>query len=446
MTSKAYVITDLGPGDGGKGGVVEAISAKVRPHTIIKEGGAQGSHGVVLADGRKFCFSQWGCGTFQNVPTYLSSRFVMHPTGLLNEAYALRDEFGISNAFDLLSVSPDCICASPYHQIWSRLYELSLRDHPHGTVGTGVGKAYRQSRSNPELSLFARDLTDKGRITLLLRRQREFVKDIFGELCDDDVLEADIALLHRYLADLDNEDVFELIVETIHGVGQLLTLKDCHSVLHDNEGCVVIERSHGVLTDSECGFGPHVSSLRTLPQFSREALRAADFNGKIVNLGVHRAYEIRHGAGPIPTACNSALNMLLPDSHKSINRWQGEVRVGALDGILLKYAIDQCNEGSTRLDGLCITWFDQIIQNGIWQVCTAYAVDGNLVLPGVKPNLSLLNAAIPVLKGYDLATSVSDVNNRDKVLDFCREIFTTITNVPVRLLSFGACRKDKYFK
>lgn len=446
MTSKAYIITDLGPGDGGKGGVVEAISAKVRPHTIIKEGGAQGSHGVVLADGRKFCFSQWGCGTFQNVPTYLSPRFVMFPIGLLNEAFALKDQFGISNAFDLLSVSPDCVCASPYHQTWSQLYELSLRDHPHGTVGTGVGKAYRQSQSNPEFSLFARDLTDKDRVRLLLRRQREFVKDTYDTLSDDDVLEADIPLLRQSLANLDNNEAFERIVDETYTVGQLLYLEDYHSLLRNNDGCVVIERSHGILTDSECGFKPHVSSLRTLPQFSHKALRAAGFTGKIVSLGVHRAYEIRHGAGPMPTASDSALSMLLPDSHKSTNRWQGEVRVGALDGILLKYAIDQCNEGSTRLDGLCITWFDQIIQNGIWQVCSAYTVDGNLVLPGVKPDLHLLNSAIPVLKEYDLRFRVRNINDRDDVLGFCREVFSVITDIPVRLLSFGAHKEDKHFR
>lgn len=446
MTSKAYVITDLGPGDGGKGGVVEAISAKVHPHTIIKEGGAQGSHGVVLAHGRKFCFSQWGCGTFQGVPTYLSPRFVMFPIGLLNEASALREQFGISNAFDLLSVSPDCVCASPYHQTWSQLYELSLRDHPHGTVGTGVGKAYQQSQSDPDFTLFARDLTDISRIRLRMSQQREFVLSKYGALRDDDVLEADIPLLRRSLAGLNNDAAFERIVESTYEVGRLLCLEDYRSVLRNNDGCVVIERSHGVLTDSECGFKPHVSSLRTLPQFSLRALRAAGFTGKIVNLGVHRAYEIRHGAGPMPTACDLALDTLLPDSHKSTNRWQGSVRAGALDEVLLKYAIDLCNEAPTHLDGLCITWFDQIVKNGSWRVCPAYYIQRNLIRPGAKPDLKMLDSAIPVLEEYDLASRVSDLDNRDKLFDFCREVFATFTEIPVRLLSFGACKEDKYFR
>ena len=36
MTRAVYVITDLGPGDGGKGGVVHAVAKAQRAHTIIK--------------------------------------------------------------------------------------------------------------------------------------------------------------------------------------------------------------------------------------------------------------------------------------------------------------------------------------------------------------------------------------------------------------------------
>ena len=49
MTRKVYVVTDLGSGDGGKGSVVHAVARSQRAHTVIKRGGAQGSHGVVSA-------------------------------------------------------------------------------------------------------------------------------------------------------------------------------------------------------------------------------------------------------------------------------------------------------------------------------------------------------------------------------------------------------------
>ena len=38
---KVYIVTDLGPGDGGKGGVVHKIASQFNAHTIVKVGGAQ---------------------------------------------------------------------------------------------------------------------------------------------------------------------------------------------------------------------------------------------------------------------------------------------------------------------------------------------------------------------------------------------------------------------
>ena len=142
MISLVIAGTDAGWGDGGKGAVTDYLCAKFRPKYVIKEGGAQGSHGAFTNTGEKFNFSQWGCGSFHGIPTYLSPRMVISPTGLLNESDALK-HCGFYDPFAMLSADPSCICATPYHQIWSLIYEMLLRDAPHGTVGTGVGKAYR---------------------------------------------------------------------------------------------------------------------------------------------------------------------------------------------------------------------------------------------------------------------------------------------------------------
>jgi hypothetical protein len=77
-------------------------------------------------------------------------------------------------------------------------------------------------------------------------------------------------------------------------------LRDLSEVLK-GDGVAVVECSHGVLTDAETGLKPHVSAIRTLPKFTTEMLRSAGYNGEIINYAVHRAYEIRHGAGPMPT-------------------------------------------------------------------------------------------------------------------------------------------------
>ena len=439
MAEKAYVITDLGPGDGGKGGVVEAVTEKVHARVVIKEGGAQGSHGVVLSDGRKFNFSQWGCGTFQGVPTYISSRFVMSPIGLLNEADAL-GKVGITNAFELLSADPDCVCATPYHQVWSQLYEISLKDRPHGTVGTGVGKAWQLAMVEPELTIRSEMLTDRDKVRNILEKQRNFVCDLYGHLTRDDVLPQDIPYLTRNLSALANDFAVDDIADRICLAGWNLHLQEMRDVVRP-AGNIVVERSHGVLTDSETGFKPHVSSLRTLPIFTRRLLAYHGFSGKVVNLGVHRAYEIRHGAGPMPTEDAALRESLLPHSHKDSNRWQGDVRVGALDLMLLAHALGACG-GSIEFDGICLTWFDQILLNGVWNVCSAYSINRNVILPFTKLDTRMLGLAKPLLTQFGLPTRE---NNSNLLLDTCKDVFESTLNLPVKLISFGPHREDKQF-
>ena len=436
MAEKAYVITDLGPGDGGKGGIVESVAHKVHARVILKEGGAQGSHGVVLSDGRKFNFSQWGCATFQGTPSYLTSRFVMSPIGLLHEAAALQ-EVGVANAFDLLSVSPYCVCATPYHQVWSHLYEIALRDHPHGTVGTGVGKAFQMSQSDPDLTIHADMLTDKTKVAAVLAKQREFVLNKYSSLTEDDVLPEDREILTRNLEALKNDSAFEDILELMFAAGKNVRLEDMRSVLCQS-GNIVVERSHGILTDAEAGLKPHVSSLRTLPKFTDISLRLNGYEGEIMHYGVHRAYSVRHGAGPLPTADPKLLDELLPGSHKDENRWQGQVRVGPLDFVLLNYAINACG-GITKFDGICVTWFDQILKCKTWHCCTNYTLDGENFLPYGLADVEILNSVKPKIMSFDVPDTVEDQ------VKLCSTLFGAYTNLPVRMISFGPHKEDKKY-
>ncbi len=154
MLENIYIVTDLGPGDGGKGGIVHFLSKKIGASVIIKRGGAQGSHGVRTSFGESFNFSQWGCGTLEGIPTYCSEQMIISPVGLENESDALK-RLGIYEPYTLLSVDPNCICATPLHRISSQLEELVLGNNPRGTVGTGVGRACRMSdEENAALKVF----------------------------------------------------------------------------------------------------------------------------------------------------------------------------------------------------------------------------------------------------------------------------------------------------
>lgn len=453
MTDKIYVVTDLGPGDGGKGGVVHKICKMMSAHTVVKVGGAQGSHGVCTSRGERFAFSQWSCGTFEGIRTHLSSRMVISPEGILNEADALRYQCGVYNVFDLLTVDSMALCATPYHGIASRLKELARGNNPRGTIGTGVGEAYRDSQRFPDLIIRAGDLSLpnlKERL-VAVREQISWDLEPFKEFLPEDRNEVINELLLLY-----DDNFLEYVARRFREVSQRVKI-----VAHDylereilsQDGVVVVESSHGVLTDCFHGFHPHTSALRTLPCFTHAMLKDAGYNEQIVNLGVTRAYAIRHGAGPMPTANPEMAESLLPGSNKKKNRYQGKVRVGPLDLVLLRYAIKVCG-GPTAFDGLAITWFDQIQANKVWHICDRYQNSNDLLTSGLLEvrygtdakqleHQERLGNQLKICNPEIRSIEVAMILERDELFSLCADTLQCELGVPVRMVSFGCTERDK---
>jgi adenylosuccinate synthase len=188
-------------------------------------------------------------------------------------------------------------------------------------------------------------------------------------------------------------------------------------------GVAVVETSHGVLGDAVLGFQPHVSAIRTIPIFTNNMLRESGYSGQIVNLAVHRAYSIRHGAGPLPTSDPAMNELLLPGSNKDENRWQGKVRVGPLDFVQVQKAVH--DSLPIRYDGLAVTWFDQIIKTGVWRYCHGYNKHG-----------------APQMTSITLSRSVG----REELFDLVQRTVKTHTGLSVRMLSFGPTERDKLLR
>ena len=459
MTRKVYVITDLGPGDGGKGGVVHAVAKSQRAHTIIKRGGAQGNHGVRTAAGETFAFSQWGCGTFDGTPTHLSQQMIVSPEGLLNEADMLRRDHGIHNPFSMLTIDQRSLVTTPLHGIASHLFELSRGNHPRGTIGTGVGQAYRDMDRYPDLTLTMADL-DRPDLKAKLVAIRQNIHDYVMPVLEDANILREDSIAVRYELELLADDRFiDFIEARFREVARVATIVDEHylgEVILPQPGVAVIETSHGVLTDRVYGFHPHTSAIRTLPSITRRVLDDAGYEGQVVNLGVSRAYAIRHGAGPLPTNNPALAEHLLPGSHKDDNRWQGSVRVGALDGVLLRYAINVCG-GPTAFDGLAITWFDQVRDNGDWLMCDTYQhCDDEAVFTANRELRVQSHPTTEIQSRYVVALEDAQPNvfrqpicpdaSRDVLYTTCAVGVENLTNIPVRMVSMGPTELDKLMK
>lgn len=458
MTKKVYTVTDLGPGDGGKGGTVHAISTLTRAHTIVKVGGGQGSHGVCTSRGERFAFSQWGCGTFEGTRTHISSRLVVSPEGLLNEAEALRYTGGIHDPFGLLTVDKEALCATPYHGIASRLKEMARGDHPRGTIGTGIGEAYRDRERFPELAIFVHDLS-RATLRDQLVAVREQILQELAAVIQGEFLPNDRKVVAREVNRLHDDGFLDYTVRRFEEVGRITNIVDHDYLRRDvlsRDGVVIVESSHGVLTDCFHGFHPHTSAIRTLPRFTHAMLKDAGYSGTIVNLGVTRAYQIRHGAGPMPTADPVMAKSLLPGSHKEENRYQGKIRVGPLDLMLLRYAIKVCG-GPTTFDGIAITWFDQIQTNGVWRLCNRYHDIANQTFFTPSGELKVRHGndaeqlAYQEALGQQLLCCTPEIQSqpippdaeRNKLFTLCADELNEKLGVPVRMVSFGPTERDK---
>jgi adenylosuccinate synthase len=317
-------------------------------------------------------------------------------------------------------------------------------------------------QTHPELSILVQDLKRNDLHDRLIT-VREFLRQELKPIIEGEFLEEDRDLKDHQVELLYDENFLDYLVDKYHEVARIARIVNPSyfgEVILQKPGIAVIEASHGVLTDRICGFHPHTSAIRTLPHFTRDLLKEAGFNGQIVNLGVTRAYAIRHGAGPLPTADSEMTDRLLPGSHKQDNRWQGKVRVGPMDLVLLRYAIQVCG-GPEKFDGLAISCFDQVVNDGHWSLCEQYCQgnedpifftkDGQVVVYPNSDEDHYNHQAGLTQKLFNCVPQITQIPvdssaDRQDLYQLCASVIHQSLGIPVRMVSFGPTELDKICK
>ncbi|MFC7566710.1 adenylosuccinate synthetase [Actinomadura namibiensis] len=400
------VVVDLGFGDAGKGTVVDWLCARgPEPvHAMVRfNGGAQAAHNVVLPDGRHHTFAQFGSGTFTpGVRTHLSRFVLVDPLALAAEADHLRS-LGVADALDRLTVDRDALLTTPYHRAANRARETARGAARHGSCGMGVGETASYALSHADAPR-AGDCLSPAR----LRRRLAAVRDWYLAEFPGGGPVPDAA---------DCAEAFAAFGERVRVVGgeRLRTLL--------RSGNVVFEGAQGVLLDEWHGFHPYTTWSTTT--FANAETLLSEAGAEAARLGVVRTYATRHGPGPFVTE-DPALTADLPDPHNGTGPWQGVFRVGHLDAVALRYAL----EVTGGVDALAVTHLDVAEARDDLRVCRAYDVGGEHVTrlaPGDLDHQAALAgrllAARPV---YEPFTCVEDV-----------------VDAPVALRSFGPTRADK---
>ena len=462
---KHIIVVDLGFGDAGKGATVDALCAELGDVSCVVRynGGSQAAHNVVV-DGVHHMFSQFGAGTFSNVPTFLSSHMMVEPFWLANEAERLIAS-GIEDPFSLMHVDARALLTTPIHAAANKVREKLRGRDVHGSCGRGIGEtmAYALNGTEDMIHMSApriRDCLNPERLRLKLQMMLASYEVLFDGRPDK----------HLKTSIDEMMEVYELFAEKVHIVNDGITFLQEQAMA----GRLVFEGAQGVLLDEWKGFHPYTTWSTTTPANAHKLLKEADVLDDPYVLGVTRTYSTRHGAGPFPTE-NSALSDVLEDTYNVSNPYQNNFRVGDLDMILMQYAIKACG-GLDAMDGLSLTHLDAIsaaVDAGTpIKVATEYRITPAILQSGIMAVYRLGNDAaletITALEGAYVRMDVLDPSpshNLDyqAVLTALLEISMPLTRntpptaqpyidclelhtkIPVVLTSNGPARNDRVF-
>ncbi|WP_066374360.1 adenylosuccinate synthetase [Herbidospora mongoliensis] len=342
------IVTDLGYGDAGKGTIVDWLCSRAPYRAVVRfNGGGQAGHNVVTPDGNHHTFSQFGAGTFWNVPTFLSRFMMVDPIRLASEAKHLL-RLNVPDPIGLLTVDPDALVTTPYHKMVNRFRESSRGERRHGSCGMGVGETASYALDNPDAAIRVADCGNPWALRPLLRRLRDWASAEIGEPI-------------RFPAVDDVADAYRQFAATVH-TGRL-----------PSGGPLIFEGAQGVLLDEWHGFHPYTTWSTTTFTNAFELLGDVGMDDA-KRLGVVRTYMTRHGNGPFVTEDPT---LHLPERHNVTGEWQGPFRTGHLDLVALRYAALVCG----GVDEIALTHLDVAEEHPELKVCREYA-DGLTLVPG----------------------------------------------------------------
>jgi adenylosuccinate synthase len=368
--AEVLLTVDLGFGDAGKGSVVDFLTRQRAAHTVVRyNGGAQAGHRVVAAGApaREHVFAQFGSGTLAGADTHLSRFMVLEPLAMLEEERHLR-QIGVSDAFRRTTIDARALVITPFQRAANRLRELARGDARHGSCGMGVGETVADALELGGRALFAGDLARpaelRAKLELLHAANLAKVRPLLPHLRGSEAAARELELLEEpapgWLLDAYAEFCAQArIVPGEHLAGLLR-----------RGGAVVFEAAQGVLLDEWGGFHPHTTWSTTTLENAERLLAEAGHTGPTTRVGITRGYTTRHGRGPMVSE-DPALTAALPDACNGFGPWQQSFRVGWLDLVMLRYAL----ELTGPLDYLAVTCLDRLDTLPELKVCRAYAYD-----------------------------------------------------------------------
>ena len=421
--NQAILIADLGYGDAGKGSMVDYLTRTTSAHTVVRyNGGAQAAHNVITPDGRHHTFAQFGSGTFiPGTKTHLSRFMMLHPLAMLAEERHLQS-LGVHDAFARVSIDRDALVTTPFQQAANRIKELARGDGRHGSCGMGVGETMSDWLAFGSDVLFAGYLSERDVTVKKLARMREIklsqLKPFLVAASDNKYIAEELKIFHDPHFIEATADIYQHFARQVR-----IVEADYLGSLLNQPGTTIFEGAQGVLLDEWYGFYPY-NTWSTLNFKNADILLSENnFTDESLRLGLIRGYATRHGAGPFVTE-DSRLTSQLQDYHNGNNPWQRQFRVGYIDFVALRYALNVTG----KIDGLVVTNLDRMNDMEKWQYCDQYRSSENPSL--VSEYFDLDDGWI---RGIKVPPDPTDLAKQE-----------ALTNFLVKMLPvYSACQKDE---
>ena len=368
---QAFLTVDLGFGDAGKGSIVDFLTRTYDAHTVIRyNGGAQAGHRVVTPgmQPKEHVFAQFGSGTLAGAATHLSRFMLLDPLAMVEEEKHLQT-LGVHNALQRTTIDERALVITPFQRAVNRLKELARGDQRHGSCGMGIGETMADYLEYGARTLFVGDFVNphvlQTKLHFLRIVSQEKVEALLPNLPDNEQtsLEQDV---------LNDPDWFDWLIDAYRDFAdqaRIVPSTYLRSIL-EQQGTVVFEGAQGVLLDEWHGFHPYTTWSTTTLENAYALLEEHEYSGDLTRIGITRAYSTRHGPGPLVTE-DAGLTHTLPDPSNEFGPWQRGFRVGWLDFVMLRYALDVVGQ----LDYLAVTCLDRLAELAELHICRRYQYD-----------------------------------------------------------------------
>lgn len=300
---KHKVVIGLGFGDESKGLTTDFLAEEIGdPNfaTVVRFSGGQQAGHTVHRNGVAHVFSNFGSGTLYGVPTYWGKSCTIDPPAIIREYQALSAK-GIS---PVLYINDECPVTTPYDKVANQ-----LKDRANGTCGTGFGQTWK--REEAFYSLKAVDLLFPS---IFKEKLKSVIKYYGGKS----------VLADSYMTE------FEVSCDVLPFTNNIKIVDHLSPI-----GQMIFEGSQGLLLDQDYGIFPHVTRGKTdLTNV------VSQVNPNMLDVYfVTRAYQTRHGNGPMTNTDKEDVVNPNPNETNVTNAFQGAFRTSMLDLDLLRYAL-----------------------------------------------------------------------------------------------------------